>query len=219
MVGRNPENPSILYQKTHTLSLSLSLSSLSLSFFKPMPLDLITGPMFAGKSTELLRRMRRYEHAGRRCVLVKWKGDTRYSDGEERAEVVTHDMHRRVALSADTLSDCSPELSSADVVGIDEGQFFPDVVEACCSLARTKVVIVSCLDGTFEQEPFPTIARLFSKADTITKLSAVCTNCKSDAPFTKRYKCTAPAGPSPSTQIIAVGGAEMYVPCCRLCLQ
>jgi len=173
-----------------------------------MPLDLITGPMFAGKSTELLRRLRRFEHAGRVCVLVKWKGDSRYTDGEE--EVVTHDMHRRIAMSASTLSEVFASLCSADVVGIDEGQFFSDIVEAACELARTKVVIVSCLDGTFEQEPFPNVARLVSKADTITKLSAVCTACKRDAPFTRRKGA--------ASQLITIGGAELYVPCCRECL-
>jgi thymidine kinase len=176
-----------------------------------MTLDLIMGPMFAGKSTELLRRLRRFEHAGRRCLLIKWKGDTRYSSGEE---VVTHDMHRRVALSVMRIAESmrSDEFTAAEVVAIDEGQFFPDILETVTNIARTKIVIVSCLDGTFEQEPFPEIARLISKADTITKLSAICTTCKRDAPFTRRKSSGHHAA------LITVGGSELYVPCCRDCL-
>lgn len=187
-------------------------------------LDIITGPMFAGKSTELLRRIRRYEHAGRNCIVIKWQGDTRYQgegdthchgEGDTRAStVVTHDYHHRTALSVTRMSELVEEKSlidTVDVIAIDEGQFFEDIVEACSSLSRDKIVIVSCLDGTSEQEPFPNIARLFSKADTVTKLSAVCTGCKRDAPFTKRIT----GAPHP---MIAVGGSEMYTPCCRMCL-
>lgn len=190
-----------------------------------MTLDVITGPMFAGKSTELLRRLRRFEHAGRVCVLIKWKGDVRYSEVAKYSElvndsetgpvdaVVTHDLHSRRAVSALSLSDAfgsCAAVASADVICIDEGQFFPDIVEMTWEWAKTKVVIVSCLDGTFEQEPFPNVARLFSKADTITKLSAVCTTCKRDAPFTRRK-----GGSSP---LITIGGSELYAPCCRDCL-
>jgi thymidine kinase len=202
-----------------------------------MTLDVITGPMFAGKSTELLRRLRRFEHAGRVCVLIKWKGDVRYTEVMNYSEVmnytevvnysdvvnysevgpvdavVTHDLHSRRAVSALSLSDAlgsCTTVASADVICIDEGQFFPDIVEMTWEWAKTKIVIVSCLDGTFEQEPFPNVARLFSKADTITKLSAVCTTCKRDAPFTRRK-----GGSSP---LITIGGSELYAPCCRDCL-
>lgn len=181
-----------------------------------MTLDLITGPMFAGKSTELLRRVRRYEHAGRKCILIKWQGDTRYVEEPRGAgRIMTHDHHHRLAVCACRLSDLDAETLSADVIAIDEGQFFEDIVEFCCRLAVDRIVIVSCLDGTFEQEPFPNISRLLSKADTAVKLSAVCTHCKKDASFTKR-KMT--PGTATSTTMIVVGGSEMYAPCCRMCL-
>jgi thymidine kinase len=186
-----------------------------------MTLDLIMGPMFAGKSTELLRRVRRYEHAGRKCILIKWQGDTRYEAEPSGAEprgaacITTHDQHHRLAVSACRLSDLDAETLSADVIAIDEGQFFEDIVEFCSRLAVDRIVIVSCLDGTFEQEPFPNISRLLSKADTAVKLSAVCTHCKQDASFTKR-KMT--PGTATSTTMIVVGGSEMYAPCCRMCL-
>lgn len=175
-------------------------------------LDVITGPMFAGKSTELLRRIRRLEHAGRKCVVVKWSGDRRY--GHEEL-LVTHDFHKREAITTDEIRQVvdDPRVLGADVVGIDEGQFFGDIVESSARIVElNKVVIVSCLDGTFEQEPFPNIARLLSKADTVTKFSAVCGLCKEDAPFTKIR-----GGVHPETKHILVGGAEMYIPVCRRC--
>lgn len=86
-------------------------------------LELIYGPMFSGKSTELLRRIRRFNIAKKSCAVVKYKFDTRYAD----EEMATHDKQLIKAIPATLLVDIYPSLKKYDVVGIDEGQFFSDV--------------------------------------------------------------------------------------------
>lgn len=81
--------------------------------------------MYAGKSSELLRRVKRYEFAKRRCLVVKYDKDTRYS----KECVATHDRVMREAVTCDTLMPFAPRLEEFDVVGVDEGQFFPDLVQ------------------------------------------------------------------------------------------
>jgi thymidine kinase len=101
-------------------------------------------------------------------------------------------------------------LKNYDVVGIDEGQFFPDIVEFCEEAANQgKTVMVAALDGTFERKAFGNIISLIPMAEKVTKLCAVCVYCTKEAAFTKRV--------IESRQIQLIGGAEMYKPVCRLC--
>ena len=101
-----------------------------------------------------------------------------------------------------------------DVVGIDEGQFFPDVVERCERWAATgKTVIVAALDSTFQRKPFNDILGLVPLAENVTKLSAVCAHCRGDASFTKRLR----AGDEEQRGELRIGGADMYVATCRAC--
>lgn len=175
-----------------------------------MSVHLIVGPMFAGKTTELLRLLKRYEDAGCQCVLVKWAGDNRYTTDHV---VKTHDgMFEKSALSAARLGDVefAPEVVAADVVGIDE-LFFEDLVDVVDRLANAgKMVVVAGLSGKFDRKPFPGTERLFSIADSIQMLSAVCKFCWSpDAAFTMRL--------SGGTEDIEIGGSDKYAPCCRTC--
>ena len=97
-----------------------------------------------------------------------------------------------------------------DVIGIDEGQFFPDVATVCEQLANLdKVVLVAALDGTFERKAFGRIIDLIPLAEKVCKLSAVCVYCSQEAAFTKRVVA--------SRQIELIGGEEMYKPVCRSC--
>ena len=97
-----------------------------------------------------------------------------------------------------------------DVIGVDEGQFFSEIVEFCEALAnKDKIVLVSALDGTFERKPFGNILNLIPLAEKVTKLCAVCVYCTSEAAFTKRIV--------ESKEIELIGGAEMYKPVCRAC--
>ena len=117
------------------------------------------GPMFAGKSTEMIRRVRCYEHANLCALVVKYAGDHRYADRSQIDHVSTHDTPNAIpALRAASLMDVAANQTAfdgADVVGIDEGQFFPDLVRFCDHAANLdKVVVVAMLDGTFERRPF-----------------------------------------------------------------
>ena len=106
------------------------------------------GPMFAGKSTELLRRMRRNQISGKLCLSVKYAGDSRYS-GSDR-NVITHDFIKMEAISVHTLSELKDHWKSFDCIGIDEGQFYKDIVSWAEFAADSgKIVIVSGLSGTF----------------------------------------------------------------------
>ena len=86
-------------------------------------IELIMGPMFSGKSTELIRRIRRSMYAKLSCVVVKYKFDTRYSV----EEMATHDKQLIKAIPCTSLQEVESELAKYQVIGIDEGQFFKDV--------------------------------------------------------------------------------------------
>ena len=81
--------------------------------------------MFAGKSTEMLRRVRRHEKGGKRILTIKFKADQRY---ESKSDIITHDGYSRGAISALNLSSLGDIWQKYDVIGIDEGQFFIDIV-------------------------------------------------------------------------------------------
>lgn len=169
-------------------------------------LELIFGPMFAGKTSEMLRRIRRQKIAGQRCLLVKYAADTRYS----KTCVATHDQQSVPAEAVSRLIELGDSIDDYDVIGIDEGQFYPDIHEEVERyLSMGKAVVISALDGTFEQKPFREVLRLISMADRITKLNAVCMICYENAPFTQRI--------SSDREVEKIGGSEMYRPVCRAC--
>ena len=138
--------------------------------------ELVCGPMFAGKSTELLRRLRRFELAGKRCLIVKHAADAARSGD---AEVTTHDDRKSSdAVAIPTGELLGVETRAHDVVGIDEGQFFgeEELVSFCNRAAdEGAIVIVAALDGDFRRKPFPSIARLFCLAESV----RICVHCAS----------------------------------------
>lgn len=170
-------------------------------------IQLIMGGMFSGKSTELMRRFRRYLLGGKRCILLKYADDTRYcSDNVQK--VVTHDRISEDAVAVRHLYDV--DVSDFDVICIDEGQFMKDLVGFCDEMARGgKVVVVAGLDGSFLRKPFQNIAELIPLADHVDKLTAICMRCGNDAPFTK---CI-----SQETEFQVIGGADKYEARCRTC--
>lgn len=172
-------------------------------------LTVILGPMFAGKSTELMRRVKREMHARKTCFVIKYSKDTRYSADN----MATHDRLTLVANAAvSKLSEIKREAwLAADVIAVDEGQFFPDVIEFCQQAADMgKIVIVSALDGDFRRQPFGRVLELVPLSDEVVKLTAVCMLChENDAIFTRRI------GMSDQTELI--GGEESYKAVCRDC--
>lgn len=180
--------------------------------------------MFSGKSTELSRRIRRHKIAHSKCLVVKYAGDTRYEnepgsasdDGGNisstmKSSVITHDRQSLPAVPCLRLGEVDNVVHQFDVIGVDEGQFFPDLAEHCERWANLgKTVIVAALDSTFQRKPFNDVLQLVPLAEEITKLSAVCANCSLDASFTKRID-------SDNKNVQVIGGAESYVATCRTC--
>ena len=171
-------------------------------------IEMIVGPMFAGKSTELMRRIRRHKLAYRRCVVIKYAKDQRH--GENATELSTHDNLRIKAVPCTKLYDAWNEARNSDVIGIDEAQFYPDLIQFCDEMADAgKIIILGALDGDFRREPFGSVLQLAPRAESVTKLSAVCRICGREAAFTRRL--------TSETALEAIGGAEMYMPTCRKC--
>ena len=184
----------------------ISVSNLSFSPTKGKgQIQVILGPMFSGKSTELMRRIRRYQVAKQECLVIKYAKDTRYSV----ENLSTHDQQSIPAIKATKLKNIS-SVYQFSVIGVDEGQFFDDIVEFCEALANQgKIVIVAALDGTFERKPFGSILNLIPFAENVVKLSAVCNSCFREAAFTKRI--------SEEKEVEVIGGSDKYLAVCRRC--
>src|SRR5436190_13180559 len=146
----------------------------------------ICGCMFCGKTDEMLRLLRRFAIAGRRVVLVKPRLDTRSDD----ATVISRSGANHPAVAVDHSSEIEGlhEVADADIVAIEEGQFFddglPDVVERLADAG--KQVLVTGLDRDFRGIPFGPMPRLMALADEVTKLTAICVVCGEQATRTQR---------------------------------
>ncbi|AST09285.1 thymidine kinase [Murmansk poxvirus] len=169
-------------------------------------IQLILGPMFSGKSTDLIRRVKRYQIAKYDCIIIKHSNDTRYGIGN----VFTHDNNSYSAVQTNKLFDLMDMVEKFSVIGIDEGQFFQDIVEFCETMAnKGKIVIVAALDGTFQRKPFGHILDLIPLSEMVTKLTAVCMKCFKEAPFSRRI--------GSETEIEIIGGKDKYLSVCRKC--
>ncbi len=181
---------------------------------RPTPgvLEVITGPMFSGKSEELIRRLKRARIARQRVGCFKPDIDLRYhrtaiashSEQTHEAAVVTPDAERlRELLFADGLVD------AIEVVGLDEVQFFDEaIVPLSLELVGLgKRVILAGLDTTFANEPFGPVPALMALADRVTKLNAVCMVCGQPAIHTQRL--------GQSRELVVVGAAGLYEARCR----
>ena len=151
-----------------------------------MSIQLILGPMFAGKSTELIRIARCHQLAGRPVIMVKHKLDTRHNNTNDpslaaMSVCTTHDGQRMEAIEAEEIGQIWDQLiaSCETVICIDEGQFFPDLRTTVSILANhyCKHVIVAALSSTYKQTQFPEIATLLPLADKVQFLRANCFRC------------------------------------------
>ncbi len=175
-------------------------------------IEVVCGPMFAGKTEELLRRVRRSVIAGRRVVVLNHALDTRH--GTDR--LASHAGVDFPALAAATPDAIEPAVPDAtDVVAIDEAQFFgPGLVPVAGRLAaRGIVVIVAGLDITFDGRPFEPLPSLMALAERVDKLTAICSVCGEEAVFHVRVG----AAPVGADALVAanVGGTESYQARCR----
>ena len=171
-------------------------------FFTHGWVHVIAGCMFCGKTDEMLRLLRRFSIAGREVVLVKPRLDTR----TDEVTVVSRSGAEHRAVTVDHSAEIEAAVGPADIVAIEEGQFFdealPEVVEALA--ASGKQVIVTGLDRDFRGIPFGTMPRLLALADQVTKLTAICMVCGEPATRTQRLIDGEPA-PADSP-LIVIGG-------------
>jgi thymidine kinase len=171
-------------------------------------IEVIVGPMFSGKSEELIRRLRRAEIARQRVQIFKPLIDTRYANNG----IVSHSgldiPADNVRTAAEVMQKVEPR---TEVVGIDEAQFLgEEVLDVCTKLADMgKRVIVAGLDTDFMGRPFDPIPRLLAVAEEITKLLAICVRCGNPAVHTQRLVA--------SEELIVVGATGMYEARCRRC--
>ena len=175
----------------------------------PGVLEVITGPMFSGKSEELIRRLKRARIARQRVACYKPDIDLRY----HRTAIASHSSQTHEATTVATVEHLRaalyPLLSEVEVVGIDEVQFFdtgiiPLAVEL---IAMGKRVLMAGLDTTFAAEPFGPVPNLMAIADKVTKLSAVCMVCGASAIHTQRL--------GQSQELVVVGAVGLYEARCR----
>jgi thymidine kinase len=169
-------------------------------------IEVVSGPMFSGKTSYIIRLIERYLISKKKVVAIKWKGDVRYSD---KNVIITHNGRscESHAMNNETLN--LPD-EDADVVVIDEGQFFKDIVNFSETLANQgKIVIVAALLGTFERKGFNDILNLLPKVEKITFLDAICDFCHEEgAAFSKRVI---------DNDDVELVGSDIYKACCRKC--
>ena len=171
-------------------------------------LILIIGCMFSGKSTKLLEFYYKYR-LKYQCILVNHPIDDRY----DKNKVSTHNLTSENAVITDNLLSIldSENYQSANVILIDESQFYNDVKEFIDRAVNhdNKIVIVSGLNGDFEKKPIGQIHELISEADEIHFQKAICHYCKvpEDAIFSHRTK--------KSKEQVLIGTNDSYVPVCR----
>ena len=177
-------------------------------------LEVITGPMYCGKSEELIRRLRRVKIAKQKIKVFKPVLDNRYS----KKDVVSHSGNSIEAVPVDHPEEILKRIdASVDVVGIDEAQFFhEDLIEICEDLAdRGKRVILAGLDRDFRNQPFGPMPELMARAEYVDKLHAICIQCGEPASRTQRLIDGEPA--AADDPVILVGAAEVYEARCRSC--
>lgn len=178
-------------------------------------IEVICGSMYAGKTEELIRRIRRIEYAKKEVIVFKPKIDNRYSNDE----VVSHNNGRAKSINISEPKEILLYLQQKlpYAVAIDEVQFMPTaIIDICEQLADQGVrVIVAGLDKDFRGEPFGVMPELLARAEFVTKLDAICQVCGAPATRTQRIINGKPA--KYSDPIILVGAKEQYEARCRHC--
>lgn len=177
-----------------------------------MSLDIIIGPMFAGKSSRILSIVSRYAALETPVLVIKHADDLRYS---REPEVVTHDNQRAPCIAVRDLDALTPEdISRFKVIVVDEAQFFrrlvPFVEWVVDSLGKHLYLVG--LDGDSNRRPFGELLECIPLADRVERLTAFCRRCANGtpAPFTYRRS-------GPHDQQVIVGGQDRYLALCREC--
>lgn len=171
-------------------------------------LRLYLGCMYSGKTSELIREYRRWTNIGKKVIFINYSKDERYGDDNY---VYSHDKTKEKSIKVEFLKDIDKNiLNNYDVILINEGQFFTDIVEFCklwCDEYHKNIVVCG-LDGDYQRNPFSTINYLISMADEIVKLKAFCKLCNDGTPAIFTHRLT-----NEKEQIVI--GSTNYIPVCR----
>ncbi len=172
-------------------------------------IEVICGSMFSGKTEELIRRIRRAQIAKMDTIIFKPKIDDRYSP----EHIVSHNQMKLNSKIVETPDEILTQSQKAEVVAIDEAQFFDDdIVEICKILAKQKKrVIVAGLDTDYRGEPFGPMPNLICEADYVDKLRAICVKCGNPATYTQRT--------SKDSERVVIGETDIYEARCRNCYE
>jgi thymidine kinase len=173
-----------------------------------MSLEVVIGPMFAGKTTHAISLVHKYRAIGKTVLVIKPALDTRYGYG---SMLYSHTGDTLPCMNVSTLNSITNAMIAAyDVFILDESQFFNGLIGFVEDLVERfrKTVFVIGLSGDYARRPFGQILDLIPLADKVTNLSALCA-CGKEAHFTQRL--------TPNTGQVIVGAGELYKPVCRVC--
>lgn len=170
-------------------------------------IEVITGCMFSGKTEELIRRLRRAQIAKQKVKIFKPKIDSRYS----QESIVSHNDQSLPSILIDDIDEILKYSDDAQVIGIDEAQFFNESIIRICNLlaANGKRVIIAGLDQDYTGKPFEPMPHLLAIAEYITKQHAICVVCGNPADKTQRKIA--------ESERVIVGAADIYEARCRKC--
>jgi len=169
-----------------------------------MALELIIGPMYSGKTTELIRKVKHLQSSGMKCLVINHSNDTRVKGDF----VQTHTKEQFKATKTDDI--LMARTRTYDVIAIDEGQFFDNLKTAVHFMVQHgKYVIVAGLSGDYQRNAFGEMLDLIPMAEKVVFKHAVCTQCQKEACFTKRI--------GHQTQTVLVNG--QYTAVCRQCYE
>jgi len=172
-------------------------------------IEVICGSMFSGKTEELIRRLRRAQIAKQKVAIFKPMIDVRYSEDH----IVSHNNQKIPSIAVNNATDILKHVKDAQVLGIDEAQFFDnDLVLVCRKLAESgRRVIVAGLDKDYRGFPFEPIPQLLCEAEYITKTLAICMKCGNPASYTQRL--------TKSSERVLLGATDSYEARCRNCFE
>jgi len=170
-------------------------------------IEVICGSMFSGKTEELIRRLNRARIARQKVQIFKPAIDVRYDE----EQVVSHDANAIPSTPVESASQILLMIDDAEVIGIDEAQFFDAELTAVCNqLANSGIrVIVAGLDMDFTGKPFGPIPSLLACAEYVTKVHAICIRCGNLAQYSYRTVS--------GDKLVVLGEKESYEPLCRQC--
>jgi thymidine kinase len=179
-------------------------------------LTIITGPMFAGKTEELLRQIRRAQYAQKEVLIFKSSLDNRYSE----TEITSHINNKTTAIIISKSKEIYTHLKKkpkTEIIFLDELHFFdPKIVKTLNKLAKEGYQIIATgLDQDFRGKPFENTSFLLALAEKVIKLTAICRACNGEANMTQRLIGGQPA--LTTDPVILVGGQEAYEARCRSC--